>query len=183
MRAFLRMAASGVYDGTAFHRVARGFVIQGGYLPSRREPLEPSAAGLRACHCRPNSVRRLTIAASCRWREETIPGSATSSFFIVLARTQALDNQYTVFGRVVEGLDVIEKIEAVAGQRRDACHSHRSDARPRRRASQTADAVVRLSDRMRRTRQRLCLLLTVTRTAVALADPARRPAPYTGCAR
>ena len=40
------------------------------------------------------------------------PGSATSSFFIVLARTPALDNQYTVFGRVVEGLDVIDKIEA-----------------------------------------------------------------------
>jgi cyclophilin family peptidyl-prolyl cis-trans isomerase len=41
------------------------------------------------------------------------PASATSSFFIVLARNQGLDNQYTVFGRVVEGLDVIEKIEAV----------------------------------------------------------------------
>src|SRR5687767_5295228 len=41
VRAFLRMAMSGVYDGTALHRVARGFVIQGGYLPSRREPLEP----------------------------------------------------------------------------------------------------------------------------------------------
>jgi peptidyl-prolyl cis-trans isomerase B (cyclophilin B) len=41
------------------------------------------------------------------------PASATSSFFIVLARNQGLDNQYTVFGQVVEGLDVIEKIEAV----------------------------------------------------------------------
>ncbi len=42
------------------------------------------------------------------------PASATSSFFIVLARTQALDNQYTVFGRLVDGLDVLAKIEAVA---------------------------------------------------------------------
>jgi peptidyl-prolyl cis-trans isomerase B (cyclophilin B) len=41
------------------------------------------------------------------------PASATSSFFIVLARQLGLDNQYTVFGRVVEGLDVIDKIEAV----------------------------------------------------------------------
>lgn len=41
------------------------------------------------------------------------PASATSSFFIVLARTPGLDNQYTVFGRVVEGLDVVEKIEVV----------------------------------------------------------------------
>ena len=41
------------------------------------------------------------------------PASATSSFFIVLARTPGFDNKYTVFGRVVDGLDVIEKIEAV----------------------------------------------------------------------
>ena len=41
------------------------------------------------------------------------PASATSSFFIVLGRTPSLDNQYTVFGRVVEGLDVIDKIEVV----------------------------------------------------------------------
>jgi peptidyl-prolyl cis-trans isomerase B (cyclophilin B) len=42
------------------------------------------------------------------------PGSATSSFFIMLGRVPALDNRYTVFGRVVEGLDVLDKIEAVA---------------------------------------------------------------------
>jgi cyclophilin family peptidyl-prolyl cis-trans isomerase len=41
------------------------------------------------------------------------PASATSSFFIVLDRNPGLDNQYTVFGRVVEGLDVIDRIEAV----------------------------------------------------------------------
>ena len=41
------------------------------------------------------------------------PGSATSSFFVVLARTPALDNRYTAFGRVVEGLDVLDTIEAV----------------------------------------------------------------------
>jgi cyclophilin family peptidyl-prolyl cis-trans isomerase len=112
VRAFLRMAASGVYDGTAFHRVARGFVIQGGYLPSRREPLEPSQQAY---------VRQLPPEFSPTPHDRGIvsmargddPGSATSSFFIVLARTPALDNQYTVFGRVVDGLDVIEKIEAV----------------------------------------------------------------------
>ncbi len=48
------------------------------------------------------------------------PGSATSSFFIVLARTPALDRQYTVFGRVVDGMDVVEKIGSGAGRRRDA---------------------------------------------------------------
>jgi peptidyl-prolyl cis-trans isomerase B (cyclophilin B) len=42
------------------------------------------------------------------------PASANTSFFIVTARTPALDGKYTVFGRVIDGLDVVEKIEAVA---------------------------------------------------------------------
>lgn len=112
VRAFLRMAASGVYDGTALHRVARGFVIQGGYLPSRREPLEPK----QQAYVRPlppefnPTPHDRGIVSMARGDD---PGSATSSFFIVLARAQGLDNQYTVFGRVVDGLDVIDKIEAV----------------------------------------------------------------------
>lgn len=112
VRAFLRMAAGGVYDGTALHRVARGFVAQGGYLPSRREPLEPKQQAY---------VRQLPPEFNPTPHERGIismargddPGSATSSFFIVLARVPALDNQYTVFGRVVDGLDVLDRIEAV----------------------------------------------------------------------
>ena len=113
VRQFLRLAASGVYDGTAFHRVVRGFVIQGGHMPTRREPLDETAAGVRADRCSRSSTPRRTSAASCRWRGCDDPASATSSFFIVLARTPSLDGKYTVFGRVVDGLDVIEKIEAV----------------------------------------------------------------------
>jgi peptidyl-prolyl cis-trans isomerase B (cyclophilin B) len=112
VRAFLRMAASGVYSGTAIHRVARGFVVQGGFLGSRSEPLEPTQQAY---------VRQLPPEFNPTPHERGIlsmargddPGSATSSFFIVLARTPALDNRYTVFGRVVEGLDVLDKIEAV----------------------------------------------------------------------
>jgi cyclophilin family peptidyl-prolyl cis-trans isomerase len=113
VRQFLRLAASGVYDGTAFHRIVKGFVIQGGHLPTRREPLEDRPASY---------VRSLQPEFTPTPHERGIvsmargadPASATSSFFIVLAKTPALDNQYTVFGRVVEGLDVVEKIEAVA---------------------------------------------------------------------
>ena len=112
VRAFLRMAAGGVYDGTALHRVARGFVIQGGCRPTRRDPLdEKQTAFVRALppEFSPTPHDR-GILSMARGDD---PGSATSSFFIVLARTPALDNTYTVFGRIVDGLDVIDRIEAV----------------------------------------------------------------------
>ena len=111
VRNFLRLAAAGVYDGTAFHRVAKGFVIQGGFLPSRREPLDDPQMAL---------VQNLAPEFSDTPHDKGIvsmarlddPNSANTSFFIVTARASALDRQYTVFGRVVEGLDVVEKIEA-----------------------------------------------------------------------
>jgi peptidyl-prolyl cis-trans isomerase B (cyclophilin B) len=110
VRQFLRLAASGVYDGTAFHRIVKGFVIQGGHMPTRREPLEDRPASY---------VRSLPPEFSPTPHDRGIvsmargddPGSATSSFFIVLGRTPALDEKYTVFGRVVDGMDVVEKIE------------------------------------------------------------------------
>jgi peptidyl-prolyl cis-trans isomerase B (cyclophilin B) len=111
VRQFLRLAASGVYNGTAFHRVVPGFVIQGGYLPSRREPLEerqqsyvrPLAPEFNA------TIHDRGIVSMARGEA---PDSATSSFFIVLAPTPSLDGKYTVFGRVVDGLDVVAKIES-----------------------------------------------------------------------
>ena len=111
VRNFLRLAQTGVYDGTAFHRVVRGFVIQGGYMASRREPLDERQQ---------KYVRQLPAEFNPTPHDKGIlsmargadPGSADTSFFIVTARTPALDNQYTVFGRVVEGLNVLEAIEA-----------------------------------------------------------------------
>lgn len=112
VRNFLRLAQIGVYDGTAFHRVVRGFVIQGGYLASRREPIDTSQE---------QYVRSLPPEFSPTPHDKGIlsmargddPASATTSFFVVTARTPALDNQYTVFGRVVEGIEVLDAIEAV----------------------------------------------------------------------
>jgi peptidyl-prolyl cis-trans isomerase B (cyclophilin B) len=112
VRAFLRMASVGVYDGTAIHRVAKNFVAQGGYLPSRKEPLDEKQTA---------AVKQLPAEFSATPHERGIlsmargddPNSATSSFFIVLAKTPGLDKQYSVFGRLVDGLDVLAKIEAV----------------------------------------------------------------------
>jgi peptidyl-prolyl cis-trans isomerase B (cyclophilin B) len=111
VRQFLRLVAAGVYDGTAFHRVVPGFVIQGGHLPTRRDPLDDrQQTFVRTLAPEFNAtVHERGIVSMARGAE---PASATSSFFIVLAATPALDGQYTAFGRVVEGMDVVEKIEA-----------------------------------------------------------------------
>ena len=111
VRNFLRLAETGVYDGTAFHRVARGFVVQGGYMPSRREPLDVRQE---------QSIRTLDPEFSPTPHEKGTlsmahgddPASASTSFFLVTARAPGLDNLYTVFGRVAEGLDVLERMEA-----------------------------------------------------------------------
>src|SRR5262245_4634721 len=113
VRQFLRLASSGVYDGTSFHRVVKGFVIQGGHMPTRREPLdEKQQAFVRNLPPEFNATRHERgIVSMARLGDDT--ASASSSFFIVLAPAPSLDGKYTVFGRVVSGMDVIEKIETV----------------------------------------------------------------------
>lgn len=113
VRNFLRLAQSGVYDGTAFHRVAKGFVIQGGFLPSRKEPLDERQQGyVRPLEPEFNKTSHdKGIVSMARLSED--PASATTSFFIVTAPSPGIDGVYTVFGKVAEGLDVVEKIENV----------------------------------------------------------------------
>ena len=112
VRHFLRLASLGVYDKTAFHRIAPGFVIQAGDLNTRKEPV-PQAAQKYVVKIRAeiNDVKHRAGILSMARGEEL--DSALTSFFIVLADQPALDGTYTVFGRVVEGMDVVEKIAAV----------------------------------------------------------------------
>ncbi|PYS31328.1 MAG: hypothetical protein DMG11_01775 [Acidobacteria bacterium] len=112
VRHFLRLASLGVYDKTAFHRIAPGFVIQAGDLNTRKEPV-PQAAQKYVVKIRAeiNDVKHRAGILSMARGEEI--DSALTSFFIVLADQPALDGTYTVFGRVVEGMDVVEKIAAV----------------------------------------------------------------------
>jgi peptidyl-prolyl cis-trans isomerase B (cyclophilin B) len=113
VRQFLRLAASGVYNGTSFHRVVKGFVIQGGHMPTRREPLdEKQQSFVRNLQPEFNAtLHERGIVSMARLGDDVASGS--SSFFIVLAPSPSLDGKYTVFGRVASGLDVVEKIEAV----------------------------------------------------------------------
>jgi peptidyl-prolyl cis-trans isomerase B (cyclophilin B) len=112
VRNFLRLAASGFYDGTAFHRVVKGFVLQGGFLPTRNEPIDVTQERyIRRLQPEFNDTPHDKGIVSMAHGED--PASADTSFFIVTARTTALDGKYTAFGRVVEGIDVVEKLEAV----------------------------------------------------------------------
>ena len=112
VRNFLRLAQAGVYDGMSFHRVVKGFVIQSGHLPTRNAPLgETQQTFIRPLKAEFNDQAHEKGTLSMARTDD--PDSATSSFFIVTGRAQALDGKYTAFGKVESGLDVVEKIEAV----------------------------------------------------------------------
>jgi cyclophilin family peptidyl-prolyl cis-trans isomerase len=111
VRNFLRLAQAGVYDGMSFHRVVRGFVIQSGHLPTRGPLSETQQRYVRQMKAEFNDTPHDKGTLSMARLQD--PDSASTSFFIVTARAQALDGQYTAFGRVESGLEVVEKIEAV----------------------------------------------------------------------
>ena len=112
VRNFLRLASVGFYDGTAFHRVVKGFVIQGGFLPTRSEPLDITQDRyIRKMAPEFNDIQHDKGTVSLAHGDD--PGSGDTSFFIVLARTPVLDGKYSAFGKVVEGMEVIDKIEQV----------------------------------------------------------------------
>jgi peptidyl-prolyl cis-trans isomerase B (cyclophilin B) len=110
---FKKLAREGFYDGTAFHRIIRGFMIQGGD-PKTKDPAKESEYGtgdpgykIKAeFNNRPHDLGVLSMARS------QDPDSAGSQFFICLGRAEHLDNQYTAFGKVIKGLDVLRKIGA-----------------------------------------------------------------------
>jgi peptidyl-prolyl cis-trans isomerase B (cyclophilin B) len=112
VRNFLRLAQAGVYDGMSFHRVVKGFVIQSGHLPTRGPLSETQLKYVQQMNAEFND--QLHEKGTLSMARLSDPNSASTSFFIVTARSQALDNQYTVFGKVESGLDVVEKIEAMA---------------------------------------------------------------------
>ena len=109
VRQFLRLVASGAYDGTAFHRIVPFFVIQGGFLPTRKLPLdEQQQRFVRKLAPEFNDTpHELGVLSMARGDD---PASADTSFFIVLDRAPQLDQKYTAFGRVVSGLEIVTKM-------------------------------------------------------------------------
>ena len=112
VRNFLRLASAGVYDRTAFHRVVPGFMIQTGYLGSKQMVMDEAQQALVGT-LQPefnDTPHDKGIVSMARGED---PASASTSFFIVTARVASLDGTYTAFGRVVDGMSVVEAIEQV----------------------------------------------------------------------
>jgi peptidyl-prolyl cis-trans isomerase B (cyclophilin B) len=109
VRNFLRLAQTGVYDGTAFHRVVRGFVVQTGALTSRGPITEKQRRYVRTL--KPEFSDTPHVKGILSMARGDDPASASTSFFIVTGTAPSLDGKYTVFGRVVDGLSVVDAIE------------------------------------------------------------------------
>lgn len=109
---FKDLARKGFYDGTSFHRVLPGFMIQGGDSFSKEEPNNKQKHGMGgpgySIKAEFNDTRHkrgiLSMARS------SSPDSAGSQFFIIVKDSFFLDGKYTAFGRVLSGMDVADKI-------------------------------------------------------------------------
>ncbi len=117
---FIKLAKSGFYDKTIFHRVIPGFMIQGGD-PNTKDPSKPETYGMggpsERLKAEFNDIpHRRGILSMARTND---PNSAGSQFFIVVKDSNFLDRQYTVFGEVVTGLEVADKIVNLPRNARD----------------------------------------------------------------
>lgn len=114
VRNFLRIAQAGFYDGTAFHRVVPDFVVQGGLLSTREQPLPDFRMRDLVRRLQPefNDTRHVKGVLSMARYDE--PDSAETSFFICLGDAAGLDREYTAFGQVVEGMEVLDKFQGLA---------------------------------------------------------------------
>lgn len=111
---FEKLAESGFYNGTVFHRIVKGFVIQGGD-PNTKNITDTAAWGTGdpgyKIKAEFNNIQHNRGIVSMARSSD--PDSAGSQFFIVLNDSRFLDNQYTAFGKVIDGMDAIDKIAAL----------------------------------------------------------------------
>jgi cyclophilin family peptidyl-prolyl cis-trans isomerase len=111
VRNFLQLATAGVYDDTLVHRVVPNFVIQTGAPAFRQTPLTAKQAAM--IHNLPAEFTETpNLPGILSMARGDDPNSGTASFFICTGECRALDNLYTVFGRVVRGMDVVSAIAA-----------------------------------------------------------------------
>ena len=119
---FRKLVREGFYDGLTFHRIIRGFMIQGG------DPTGTGAGGSKetitgefASNGHPNPLKHTRGVISMARTMD--PDSASSQFFIMHQDAPHLDGQYAAFGRVVEGIEVVDEIASVPTDFLDKPHT------------------------------------------------------------
>jgi len=111
VESFVKLSKSGFYNGTIFHRVIPGFMIQGGD-PNTKDPTKRGQYGMGGPgYTLPAEFNKIPhergIVSAARTAD---PNSAGSQFFIMVDKAPHLDGQYTVFGEVIKGMEVANKI-------------------------------------------------------------------------
>ena len=109
-RNFCKLATENFYDGTTFHRVIPGFMIQGGDPNSKNADRSSHGMGGPGYHVKAefnNKPHKRGVLSMARAQD---PDSAGSQFFICVADASFLDGQYTAFGEVVSGLELVDRV-------------------------------------------------------------------------
>lgn len=116
---FKKLAREGYYDGTRFHRVIPGFMVQGGDPNTKTGDRTRYGTGGPGytINAEFNDIKHTRgIVSAARTSD---PNSAGSQFFLMVAAAPHLDRQYSVYGEVIEGMDVVDKIVALPRDARD----------------------------------------------------------------
>jgi len=110
VRNFTTLAKSKFYDGTLFHRVIPGFMIQGGDPNTKKPDKNVWGMGGPGYNIKAEFNSRSHLRGIVSMARSSDPDSAGSQFFIVTSDSTFLDKEYTVFGEVIEGMDAADKI-------------------------------------------------------------------------
>jgi peptidyl-prolyl cis-trans isomerase B (cyclophilin B) len=116
---FIELANKGFYDKTLFHRVIPDFMIQGGDPESKKSDRRFHGTGGSGKNIKAEFSKTQHVRGVVSMARSANPDSASSQFFIVVADSSHLDNQYTAFGKVASGLEVVDKIVAEETDHRD----------------------------------------------------------------
>ncbi len=110
---FKKLAREGFYDGTAFHRIIKGFMIQGGCPNTKAGAKGAPGTGGPGWKVKAEFNAKPHVRGVLSMARAADPDSAGSQFFICHGDARFLDRQYTAFGEVVKGLDVLDHIAGV----------------------------------------------------------------------
>jgi len=110
---FKNLARSGFYNGTKFHRVIPGFMIQGGDPNTKDDDRSNDGTGGSGKNIKAEFNNKSHIRGTLSMARSAHPDSASSQFFIGVAPAPNLDGKYSIFGEVTDGLDVVDKIVSV----------------------------------------------------------------------